>query len=106
MLSMLARVGHDEQWVQEIFDAAAARLPQVSLELLPTKDCTFANLDTALRTLRRASERCRGDLLDACSICVSADGIVRIREVELLRGIADLLECPMPPLVETMNSPG
>jgi Zn-dependent protease with chaperone function/uncharacterized tellurite resistance protein B-like protein len=105
MLSMLARVGHDEQWVQEIFNMAAARLPQVAIELLPTKDCTFANLDTALRTLRRASERCRGDLLDACSICVSADGIVRIREVELLRGIADLLECPMPPLVETINSP-
>lgn len=105
MLSMLARVGHGEQWVQEIFDMAAARLPQVSLELLPIKDCTFANLDTALRTLRRASERCRGDLLDACAICVSADGIVKVREVELLRGIADLLECPMPPLVETMGSP-
>ena len=105
MLSMLARVGHDEQWVQEIFDMAAARLPQVSLELLPTNECTFANLDTSLRTLRRASERCRGDLLDACAICVSADGIVKVREVELLRGIADLLECPMPPLVETMGSP-
>lgn len=101
MLSMLARVGHDEQWVQEIFATAAARLPQVTLELLPTKDCTFANLDMALQTLRLASERCRGDLLDACAICVSADGIVKVREAELLRGIADLLECPMPPFVET-----
>ena len=38
------------------------------------------------------------ELLEACAASVSADGIVKVKEAELVRGIADLLDCPMPPL--------
>jgi hypothetical protein len=32
------------------------------------------------------------------------DGQVRVAEAELLRAIADTLDCPLPPLVETAGA--
>lgn len=103
LLTMLARVGHAESQVAEIYKIAAARIPDVQLRLVPTGECNFQSLGAALKKLRRASERRRGELLDACAASVAADGIVKVREAELLRGIADLLECPMPPLIAGHN---
>jgi Zn-dependent protease with chaperone function/uncharacterized tellurite resistance protein B-like protein len=100
LLSMLARVGHEPEQVGHAFEIAAAKVPGVTPRLLSANECSFAQLDNALRNLRRSSERRRGELLDACATSVAADGIVKVREAELLRGIADLLECPMPPLID------
>jgi len=99
LLSILARVGHDGGDVETAFQAAAAVLPTVELQLLPAKECSFAGLDAALVKLSRASVHRRGEILKACAASVCADGLVKIREAELLRGIADLLDCPMPPLI-------
>ena len=38
-------------------------------------------------------------MVDACAEVICADGHVRLAEAELLRGIADLLDCPVPPFV-------
>ena len=96
LLTMLARVGHAEPQVADVFQIAARRVPKVQLRLLPTSECSFQRLEAALKKLRRVAERPRGELLDACAASVVADRIVRVREAELLRGIADLLECPLP----------
>ena len=37
--------------------------------------------------------------LDACAQIVAADGRIHAREAELLRAIADSLDCPIPPFV-------
>lgn len=100
LLSILARVGHEGDEVQHAFAVASEQLPDVgSLRLLPPGECSFAKLDDALAKLARASVHRRGEVLNACAASVCADGIVKIREAELLRGIADLLDCPMPPLI-------
>lgn len=99
LLSILARVGQQGDDVQHAFTSAAEQLPDVSLRLLPSGECSFAKLDEALAKLARASVHRRGEILKACAASVCADGIVKIREAELLRGIADLLDCPMPPLI-------
>jgi len=99
LLSMIARVGHDGDDVQLAFSAAASHLPDVTPRLLPSAACSFAGLEDALAKLARAAAHRRGEVLKACAASVCADGIVKIREAELLRGIADLLDCPMPPLV-------
>ncbi|HBJ33264.1 MAG TPA: Zn-dependent protease with chaperone function, partial [Planctomycetaceae bacterium] len=99
LLSILARVGHEGDDVQHAFAAASEQLPDVSLRLLSAPECSFAQLDEALGKLARASVHRRGEVLNACAASVCADGIVKIREAELLRGIADLLDCPMPPLI-------
>jgi uncharacterized tellurite resistance protein B-like protein len=106
LLSILARVGHEGEEVKHAFASAAEQLPGVSLRLLPAGDCSFAKLDEALAKLSRASAHRRGEVLKACASSVCADGVVKIREAELLRGIADLLDCPMPPLIAQIERNG
>jgi hypothetical protein len=38
-------------------------------------------------------------LVDASAAAICADAEVRVEEAELLRGICDMLDCPMPPLL-------
>lgn len=45
-------------------------------------------------------------IIDACVHCVQADGRISPREYELLRIIADQLDCPMPPLPPSEASSG
>ncbi len=99
LLSTLARVGHSEAEVENAFVVGRGHLQHVQPTLLPVSHCNFQQLEAALTRLRQSSARCRREVVDACAACVAADGIVRVREAELLRGIADLLECPMPPMV-------
>ncbi len=99
LLSTLARVGHSSAEVENAFVVACSDLQQVRPSLLPASACNFQQLETSLARLRQSSAQCRRELVDSCAACVAADGIVRVREAELLRGIADLLECPMPPMV-------
>ncbi len=102
LLTMLARVGHqEEEHLQVAFAAAAQHVADASAKLLPIEQCSLSQLEEALGYLRRTSERTRERLLQACTTCVASDHEVKVREAELLRGIADLLDCPMPPLVVT-----
>jgi len=45
-------------------------------------------------------------LLRACGVCVSHDDQVTLREGELLRAIADALDCPMPPFLAGQPAAG
>ncbi len=99
LLSMLARAGNPESQVMAAMQAGMAKLPNLSLELVARNACTFPALEAALAKLGKASAKLRHEVLTACAACVSADGLVKVREAELVRGIADLLDCPMPPLV-------
>ncbi len=100
LLSMLARAGQqNEADVTRAFAVATAIVPAANAKLLAETACSLSNLESALGILRQASEQIRAKLLEACAACVAADDRVKVRETELLRGIADLLECPMPPIV-------
>ena len=99
LLTTLARTGNSEPEVAHAFGAGAGQLPGLPLVLVPAEQCNFAELEQAIQKLAQASAKLRRQVLMACAACVSSDNVVRIREVELVRGIADLLDCPMPPLV-------
>lgn len=99
LLTTLARTGNSEPEVARAFAAAEGQLPGLPLSLVPAEHCTFAELEKVIQKLAQASAKLRRQVLMACAACVSSDNVVRIREVELVRGIADLLDCPMPPLV-------
>ena len=99
LLSTLARVGHaTDAQIQHAFDSGARRLDS-DVQLLPAETCKLTTLDAAVVKLERASARLRGVIVDACAAIICADGEVRVREAELLRGIADMLHCPVPPLI-------
>jgi Zn-dependent protease with chaperone function len=100
LLSALAHRGHDtEEEARRAFAQGAARLGIPALELLGAGHATLDRLDDALRVLDTVAFRLKRNLLEACAVTVSTDGRVRVVEGELLRGIADAVGCPMPPLL-------
>ena len=69
------------------------------LSLLPSEECTTDALDDSLDVLASAPPFVKKSVLEACAACVLADEKVTVREFELLRAIADSLDCPIPPIV-------
>jgi Zn-dependent protease with chaperone function len=102
VLSALAYVGaNDASGVGKAFDAGAPylRAPNdVDVRLLPLDQCRLNQIDPALNRLAQAVPQIKKNLLDACVQTVAADGVIQEKEAELLRAIADTLDCPMPPL--------
>ncbi|HVU26618.1 MAG TPA: M48 family metallopeptidase [Verrucomicrobiae bacterium] len=105
LLSALADAGSDNaNEIQKAFAAGAPylRAPDDSeLQLLPREQCGVNQIDAALNRLAQAVPQIKKNLLEACVRVVGADGIVQENEAELLRAIADTLDCPMPPFVTT-----
>lgn len=100
LLSTLSRLGgDDEARAANAFAHGAAKLPKVQVRLLPITACTLSALRGALDVLENVSAPKRAQLVDACAAAVCADERVTVAEAELLRGIADLLDCPVPPMV-------
>jgi uncharacterized tellurite resistance protein B-like protein len=100
LLSLLAHVGHeDEAAIAKAFQRGAAGLQGAddSMRLLPPAQCNLAGLDTALERLGQAVPPIKKAVLQACAETVAADGMMDPREAELLRAIADSLDCPLPP---------
>jgi hypothetical protein len=107
ILSALANVGsQDSGEIQKAFDAGAPylRAPADSdLQLLPLEQCGVNQIDAALNRLALAAPQIKKNVIDACVHVVGADGVVYESEAELLRAVADTLDCPMPPLVTNSN---
>ena len=102
VLSALAHAGSDNAAeIQKAFAAGAPwlRAPaNAPLELLPPESCGIAALDAALNRLALAVPIIKKNLLEAAARVVGADGVILESEAELLRAVADTLDCPIPPL--------
>jgi hypothetical protein len=79
----------------------ALNWPAARLELSPAGSADLIRLDAALRTLDLAGRPLQREILLACAATIGADGRVSVEEGELLRAIADSLDCPMPPLLDS-----
>lgn len=103
VLSALARQGNEnEPATVEAFAQGAAMLDPTGgrLALLAPERCDLAPIDAALERLALASPAIKRQVLQACAATVAADGQIAPREAELLRAIADSLDCPIPPFIE------
>lgn len=99
LLSALARAGGGEQTAaREAFTRGARHLEPVQAPWLDADQSSLAQLDAALEKLNTATPPLKRSLLQAAATCVLADEQVTWREAELLRAVADRLDCPMPPL--------
>jgi Zn-dependent protease with chaperone function len=67
--------------------------------LPPREECSLAEFDVALQTLRQSVPAIKRRIVVACTACTLANQHVTVREAELLRAICDTLDCPLPPLV-------
>ncbi|HTX21371.1 MAG TPA: M48 family metallopeptidase [Candidatus Aquilonibacter sp.] len=103
LLSALANVGsNDAAEIQKAFETGAPylRAPAgADLQLLPKENCGVNQVDAALNRLTQASPLIKKNLIEACAHVVGADGVILEAEAELLRAIADTLDCPMPPFM-------
>ncbi|UCE61191.1 MAG: M48 family metallopeptidase [Phycisphaerales bacterium] len=100
LLSVLAYGGHRTvDQARLAFDLATKPLGLLQMTLLKKERCGLGALGNALDQLAQSAPRLKRQLLTACAECVSADREVTVHEAELLRAIADSLDCPMPPLL-------
>ena len=74
-------------------------------QILPADRCGLKVIDSALDELAQASPEIKRRVLEGCAICITADNRMNVPEGELLRVIADALECPMPPLILMPTDP-
>lgn len=109
VLAALAGWGHRDP------DLAARAWQRALAELRLRADgsppvVSLAELDRALNRLREATPAIRRDILGACAVSVAVDEQLEPIEADLLRAIADALDCPMPPLMlagePTPRTPG
>ncbi len=101
LLSALAHGGSDRaEESAQAFRTAAARLGEdVELALRDREQCGLDAVDAALAGLARLTPTIKKQMVNACMVCVAANGRVTVAEAELLRVVADALGCPVPPLL-------
>jgi Zn-dependent protease with chaperone function len=99
LLSFLAHLADTEDDVASSFAAGVGRLPTLAHTLaLAPRSAGFDAIHDALETLDHASLDIRRQVLDAAAHTIGGDGTITIEEADLLRTIASVLDCPMPPL--------
>jgi Zn-dependent protease with chaperone function/uncharacterized tellurite resistance protein B-like protein len=102
LASALAHVGHDTgEQAQQSFSKGLQCLPVAhrNLTLVPIKDCRLDAIDQAMDRVSHASPPLKKVLIKVCLDTVAADGQLQLKETELMRAIADSMDCPIPPLL-------
>ena len=106
LLSALAHVGSENEAEARKFFAKGKEfldLRNADIQFLTRSEWDLAKVDAALARLASYHEPLKRNILLACGKTVIANNQVNCREAELLRAIADSLDCPMPPFVEAVR---
>jgi len=100
VLSTLTYIGHtSQQSIEHAFAEGAAQLGLGQLQQRSKGECTLDAMNTALGHFKQVVPKSKRTVLQAVASCIAADKEITVREGELMRGIADALACPMPPLL-------
>ena len=99
LLSALAHAGHHApELAAQALAKACAALPFEPLTLA-ARSPELKSLDAALKRLSQLLPLQKPRLLKAMAICIAHDGRINAAEAELMRAVAETLDCPMPPLL-------
>ena len=104
LLSAIANADDGESTALDAaFQAGVARLGKsaAAFPLARQSSVNLKDFDRALEDLATASLAVKKTILTACSAAVVHDGVVNDTQFELLRAIADTVDCPIPPFVPT-----
>ena len=108
LLSALAIVGHpDQEGRQAAFDAGVRELllKPSAFPMTLGEHCEIAAIDSALNRLAEATPDVKRTVLKACAQAAASNGVVAPHEYEVLRAIADAVDCPVPPLPPPLDEP-
>ncbi|MEY2528158.1 MAG: hypothetical protein QOJ05_248, partial [Verrucomicrobiota bacterium] len=105
LLSATAYAGQDDAAQARAAFAQGAeslgRIARTEIPWLPPEQCDLAQLDSALGRFSQAVPQIKKNVLHACAQTVAADRVIQPREAELLRAVADALDCPVPPFLQS-----
>lgn len=99
LLSLLAYCDKESGVSPDVAFVAGKSELGLEVQLKDKKDLNFKKMNAALDALAELHPLRKPKLIKACIKTISADQVVSVIESELLRTIADTLECPMPPML-------
>ncbi|MCO5763349.1 MAG: M48 family metalloprotease, partial [Chromatiaceae bacterium] len=105
ILTLVARLQEDAAASDQAFRLGIARLGLPESAIMETATLDHQRLDATLRQLRQLKPQAKRDLLQACAAVILLDARVSPAELEVLRAIGAVLDCPIPPLVIQTSSP-
>jgi tellurite resistance protein len=80
------------------FSASASEL-KLDMKLPKIEQLNGSGLSAALKNLRKLKSLAKPKLLKALYLAAQHDGKIEAEEVELVRAIAESIDCPMPPML-------
>jgi Zn-dependent protease with chaperone function len=100
LLSVMAYASDQNQSEIEAAFAAAVKTLEISgLQLVANNEISLSDLDRSLQKLANLKPLDKPQLLLACATSAVHDQKISTVEVELLRAFADVLDSPMPPII-------
>ncbi len=104
ILGALAHYGQDGSEPKPAFEAGLRALDRhSSISLPPIEDCGFRGLDEAMARLSKLSPMAKRTLLDACARTIDHDNKTTDVEIQILRGLAASISCPLGPGILTLE---
>jgi Zn-dependent protease with chaperone function len=104
LLSATAYAGaEDPARAQAAFAKGAeslGRIARAEIPWLPPTECELPHLSAALDRFAQSLPQIKKNVLTACAETVTFDALIQPREAEILRAIADTLDCPIPPFLQ------
>jgi Zn-dependent protease with chaperone function len=108
LLSATAYAGADDPAQAKAAFAKGAeslgRIARTEIPWLPPTECDLAHLDAALDRFAQSVPQIKKNVLTSCAETVAFDNVIQPREAELLRAIADSLDCPIPPFLQSQGA--
>jgi Zn-dependent protease with chaperone function len=102
LLSVLSAIGHEDvSGANLAFRAGWNELGvrDAGIDRVPMSTCRLDRIEQAMDRLSQSAPMIKQKVLQACARTVAADGVIKTSEAELLRAIADTLDCPIPPFI-------
>jgi hypothetical protein len=107
LLSLLAYVGCPVlEEAEEVFRAAVSSLdPSRPAKMTHPDRFHFKKMEKSLEKLAGASSELKEKFIRASILAVQHNGKIDFSEIEIIRAFSDALDCPLPPLLETVTEP-
>ncbi|USD20566.1 M48 family metallopeptidase [Microbulbifer variabilis] len=104
LIAAIAHAGNSEYLPAKRAYEQGLKFLQLEVTPLPSrKDIDLQHLDKAIAIASQMKPLEKPLLLKALVYTLNHNGIIKAEEIELLRAVADSLDCPMPPLVLKEN---